>query len=547
MKANGATLSSQNLLGDASLNRATAFSIEERRQHGLLGLLPEKVETEEERLARVLRQLEEQDSDLGCYEYLSALHDMDETLYFKTLMSDPARFIPLVYTPTVGEACQKFDHIFRRPRGLYLPINRQDSLDEMLGNWIEEDVRFIVVTDGERILGLGDQGIGGMGIPIGKLSLYTACAGVPPKYTLPITLDVGTNNQALLDDPLYLGLKHPRITGQAYDDFIEAFVQAVQRKFPKACIQFEDFAFPHAAPILARYRDEVCCFNDDIQGTAAVALAGISTALRITGKTLKEQRVLFFGAGTAGAGIAGLITKALVMEGLSEEQARKACWLFDINGLLQSKRTDLADFQQPFAHDHEPISDFVEAIKQLRPTAIVGVSTVGKAFNRAVIEAMAQINERPIIFPYSNPTSHSECSAEDAYQWSEGRAVFASGSPYPPVHYGGRTFVPGQGNNVYIFPAMGMAIYATSATRVTDEMFIVAARALSEQITQGYLDSGLIYPPQKEILPASLKVAAKIAEYIFDHGMARVERPADINAYIEQMSYKPDYLPLPGA
>ena len=497
MKANGATLSSQNLLGDASLNRATAFSIEERRQHGLLGLLPEKVETEEERLARVLRQLEEQDSDLGCYEYLSALHDMDETLYFKTLMSDPARFIPLVYTPTVGEACQKFDHIFRRPRGLYLPINRQDSLDEMLGNWIEEDVRFIVVTDGERILGLGDQGIGGMGIPIGKLSLYTACAGVPPKYTLPITLDVGTNNQALLDDPLYLGLKHPRITGQAYDDFIEAFVQAVQRKFPKACIQFEDFAFPHAAPILARYRDEVCCFNDDIQGTAAVALAGISTALRITGKTLKEQRVLFFGAGTAGAGIAGLITKALVMEGLSEEQARKACWLFDINGLLQSKRTDLADFQQPFAHDHEPISDFVEAIKQLRPTAIVGVSTVGKAFNRAVIEAMAQINERP--------------------------------------------------NNVYIFPAMGMAIYATSATRVTDEMFIVAARALSEQITQGYLDSGLIYPPQKEILPASLKVAAKIAEYIFDHGMARVERPADINAYIEQMSYKPDYLPLPGA
>lgn len=547
MKANGATPSSQNLLGDASLNRATAFSIEERKQYGLLGLLPEKVETEDERLARVLRQLEEQDNDLACYEYLSSLHDMDETLYFKTLMSDPARFIPLVYTPTVGEACQKFDHIFRRPRGLYLPINRQEALDEMLGNWVEHDVRFIVVTDGERILGLGDQGIGGMGIPIGKLSLYTACAGVPPKYTLPITLDVGTNNQALLDDPLYLGLKHPRITGQAYDDFIEAFVQAVQRKFPKACIQFEDFAFPHAAPILARYRDKVCCFNDDIQGTAAVALAGISTALRITGKTLKEQRVLFFGAGTAGAGIAGLITKALVMEGLSEDEAGKACWLFDINGLLQSKRTDLADFQQPFAHDHEPVNDFVEAIKQIRPTVIVGVSTVGKAFNRAVIEAMAQINERPIIFPYSNPTSHSECSAEDAYQWSDGKAVFASGSPYPPVHYGGRTFVPGQGNNVYIFPAMGMAIYATSATRVTDEMFIVAARALSEQITQGYLDSGLIYPPQKEILPASLKVAAKIAEYIFDHGMARVERPSDINAYIEQMSYKPDYLPLRSA
>ncbi|MGE4337956.1 MAG: NAD-dependent malic enzyme [Pigmentiphaga sp.] len=531
----------QALLDDAQLNRATAFTIAERRQQGLLGLLPEKVETENERLQRVLRQIETKTSDLDRYEYLSALHDNDETLYFKMLMSDPARFMPLVYTPTVGEACQKFDHILRRPRGLYLPIHRKDELEAMLRNWVEPDVRFIVVTDGERILGLGDQGIGGMGIPIGKLSLYTACAGVPPKVTLPITLDVGTNNQTLLGDPLYLGLKQPRATGAEYDDFIEAFVAAVQKVFPQACIQFEDFAFPHAAPILARYRDRVCCFNDDIQGTASVALAGIITALRITHKPLTDQRVLFFGAGTAGAGIAGLLVKALIMQGLSENEARQRCWLFDVHGLLQSQRCDLADFQKPFAHEHEPVGDFVTAIRQLRPTAIIGVSTVGKAFNQAVIEAMAEINERPIIFPYSNPTTHSECSAEDAYRWSGGRAVFASGSPYPPVHESGRTLIPGQGNNVYIFPAMGMAIYATSARRVTDEMFIVAAQALAEQVKPGYLEVGLIYPPQKEIYEVSLKVAAKVAAYVFDHGLAGVERPAEIEAYIAGLAYQPEY------
>lgn len=529
------------LLNNSELNRATAFSIADRKKYGLLGLLPEKVETEAERLQRVLSQIDAKNSDLERYECLSALHDNDETLYFKTLMSDPARFMPLVYTPTVGEACQKFDHIFSRPRGLYLPITRQNQLEEMLGNWFEEDVRVIVVTDGERILGLGDQGIGGMGIPIGKLSLYTACAGVPPQVTLPITLDVGTNNQDRLNDPLYLGLKQPRVTGQAYDDFIAAFVAAVQKVFPLACIQFEDFAFAHAAPILAKYRDEVCCFNDDIQGTASVALAGITAALRITKEKLTEQRFLFFGAGTAGTGIAGLLVKAMVMQGLSEEEALERCWFYDIHGLLQSERTDLADFQQPFAHKHEPVDNFVAAINSIKPTAIIGVSTVGKAFNQQVIEAMATINERPIIFPYSNPTDHSECTAEEAYNWSEGRAVFASGSPFPPVHYKDQIFIPGQGNNVYIFPAMGMAIYATAATRVTDEMFILAAQALSEQVTEKYLEVGLIYPPQKDILPVSLQVAAKVAEYIFDNGLARVERPADIVAYIQEKTYVPEY------
>ena len=380
-----------------------------------------------------------------------------------------------------------------------------------------------------------------MGIPIGKLSLYTACAGVPPQVTLPITLDVGTNNQDRLNDPLYLGLKQPRVIGQAYDDFIAAFVAAVQKVFPLACIQFEDFAFAHAAPILAKYRDEVCCFNDDIQGTASVALAGITAALRITKEKLTDQRFLFFGAGTAGTGIAGLLVKAMVMQGLSEEEALERCWFYDIHGLLQSARTDLADFQQPFAHKHAPVDDFVAAINSIKPTAIIGVSTVGKAFNQQVIEAMAAINERPIIFPYSNPTDHSECTAEEAYTWSAGRAVFASGSPFPPVHYKDQIFIPGQGNNVYIFPAMGMAIYATAATRVTDEMFILAAQALSEQVTEKYLEVGLIYPPQKDILPVSLQVAAKVAEYIFDQGLARVERPADIVAYIQEKTYVPEY------
>ncbi|OTG87131.1 NAD-dependent malic enzyme [Acinetobacter sp. ANC 4558] len=531
----------ETVLNNSLLNQGTAFSIEERKRLGLLGLLPEKVETEDEQLQRVLFQVKSRANDLDRYIYLSALLDTDEVLYFKTLMSDPAYFMPLVYTPTVGEACQKFDEIMRRPRGLYLPITRQAELDEILKNWYEPDVRFIVVTDGQRILGLGDQGIGGMGIPIGKLSLYTACAGVPPQVTLPITLDVGTDNADRLNDPMYLGLKQPRVTGEKYDEFIDAFIQSVQRVFPKACIQFEDFAFAHAAPILEKYREKVCCFNDDIQGTAAVALAGIQTALRITQAKLSAQRILFFGAGTAAVGIATLFTKALMMEGLSEEEARTHCWMFDIHGLLQSQRHDLADFQRPFAHEHSAVGRFVDAINTLKPTAIIGVSTVGKAFDQAVIEAMAQHNSRPIIFPYSNPTEHSECSAQEAYQWSNGQAVFASGSPFPPVHFNNKVFVPGQGNNVYIFPAMGMAIYATGAKLVTDEMFIVAAQALSKEVSNEYLDMGLIYPPQKEILTVSLKVAAKIAEYIFQHGFASLDQPEDISVYIQQLAYTPTY------
>jgi len=402
-------------------------------------------------------------------------------------------------------------------------------------------VRFIVASDGERILGLGDQGVGGMGIPVGKLALYTACAGVPPQMTLPITFDVGTNNHALLEDPLYLGLRQERTRGAAYDDFIDEFVQTVQHLFPKCCIQWEDFANTNAVPILERYRDKVCTYNDDIQGTAAIALAGILAALRITGGKLTEQRFLFLGGGSAATGIAQLISEAMALEGLSLAEGRARNWLFDINGLITASRADIADFQKPFAPEHAPLSSFVEAIEAFRPTGIIGVSTVPKLFNRRVIEAMARINERPIIFPYSNPTSRSECTAEEAYTWSEGRAVFASGSPFPPVDYHGRKFVPGQGNNVYIFPAMGMAVLATEAKRVTEEMFMIAAKAVAEQVTQAHLDVGLIYPPTTDILNASLHTAEKIAEYIFDKGLARIPRPDDIGAHIRAMTYKPGY------
>jgi len=481
------------------------------------------------------------ENDLQKYLVLSDLQARNETLYYAVLMSDPATYMPLVYTPTVGETCQKFAHIFRQARGMYLPITARGRVKELLANWPEKDVRFIVVTDGERILGLGDLGAGGMGIPIGKLSLYTACAGVPPQYCLPIVLDVGTNNQVLLDDPLYQGLRQHRVRGEEYLAFVDEFVAAVQQLYPKCCIQWEDFANFNAVPILARYLDKICTFNDDIQGTAGVALAGIFGALRLTAGKLAEQRFLFLGAGSAATGIAELISLAMVQEGADLAAARRRNALFDINGLLVTSRADLADFQKPFAQEGPPASTFVEAVEALRPTGIIGVSTVPKLFNREVIEAMARVNARPIIFPYSNPTSRSECTAEEAYRWSEGRAVFASGSPFPPVEINGRRFVPGQGNNVYIFPAMGMAVFATEAKRVTEEMFIVAAQAVAEQVTEEDLSMGLIYPPQSHILNASLHVAERIAGYIFDQGLARVPRPDDVGALVRARAYRPLY------
>ena len=528
-------------LRDPRLNKGTAFTEAERRAYGLEGLLPPAVTNIELQVARRHAEIANLDDDLQKYLVLTDLQARNETLFYAVLMSDPATYMPLVYTPTVGEACQKFAHIYREARGMYLPITARGRIRDVLGNWPQRDVRFIVVTDGERILGLGDLGAGGMGIPIGKLALYTACAGVPPQYCLPVVLDVGTNNAALLDDPLYLGLRQNRVRGAEYMEFVDEFVDAVQALYPKCCIQWEDFANHNAIPILARYRDKVCTFNDDIQGTAAVALAGILAAERITGMKITDQRLLFLGGGSAGTGIAELISQAMTREGMDIAEARRRNALFDINGLIVSSRTDLADFQKPFALDRPPVAHFVEAIKALRPTAIIGVSAVPKLFTHEVVAAMAEINRRPIIFPYSNPTSRSECSAEEAYRWSDGRAIFASGSPFPPVELGGQHFVPGQGNNVYIFPAVGMAVFATEAARVTEDMFVVAARAVAEQVSDTDLATGLIYPPQSRILEASLYVAERVAACIFDQGLARVKRPADIAELIRARAYRPVY------
>jgi malate dehydrogenase (oxaloacetate-decarboxylating)(NADP+) len=529
------------LLHNPRLNKGTAFTVAERRAYGLEGLLPPAVTNIELQVARRHAEIANLDDDLQKYLVLSDLQARNETLFYAVVMSDPATYMPLVYTPTVGEACQKFAHIFREARGMYLPISARGRVREILGNWPEKDVRFIVVTDGERILGLGDLGAGGMGIPLGKLALYTACAGVPAQYCLPIVLDVGTNNQVLLDDPLYLGLRQNRVRGEEYMAFVDEFVDAVQSLHPKCCIQWEDFANINAVPILERYRNEICTYNDDIQGTASIALAGIFAALRITKQKITDQRFLFLGGGSAATGIAELIGQAMALEGMDIAEARRRNALFDINGLIVTSRTDLAEFQKPFVQDRAPVSTFVEAIKALRPTGIIGVSTVPKLFTREVIEAMAEINKRPIIFPYSNPTSRSECTAEEAYRWSGGRAVFASGSPFPPVEIAGRKFVPGQGNNVYIFPAMGMAVFATEASRVTEGMFLVAAKAVAEQVTDEDLATGLIYPPQSTILDASLHVAERVAAYIFDNGLARVPRPSDIGALIRTRAYRPVY------
>jgi malate dehydrogenase (oxaloacetate-decarboxylating)(NADP+) len=528
-------------LHNARVNKGTAFTEAERSAFGLEGLLPPAVLSLELQVARRHDEIARLNDDLLKYLVLSDLQARNETLYYAILRSDPATYMPIVYTPTVGEACQKFGHIFRQPRGIYLPISARGRVKELLSNWPDNDVRFIVVTDGERILGLGDLGAGGMGIPIGKLALCTACAGVPPQYGLPIVIDVGTNNQALLDDPLYLGLRQSRVRGGEYTAFIEEFVAAVQQLYPKCCIQWEDFGNINAVPILERYRNEICTFNDDIQGTAGVALAGILASSRLTKQKITDQRFLFLGAGSAGTGIAELISMAMAEAGMDIHEARRRIALFDVNGLLVTSRKDIADFQRPFAQDRAPISTFVEAVKALKPTGIIGVSGIPKLFTREVIETMAELNQRPIIFPYSNPTSRSECTAEEALRWSEGRAIFASGSPFPPVEIGGRKFVPNQGNNVYIFPAMAMALFATEAKRVTDDMFLTAAKAIAEQVSEENLAAGLIYPPRDRIFGASLHVAERVATCIFDQELAGVPRPDDVGALIRSRVYRPVY------
>jgi malate dehydrogenase (oxaloacetate-decarboxylating)(NADP+) len=529
------------ILRDPVINKATAYTEAERQALGLVGMVPDATESEDLQLRRVLQQLGYKTTDLERYIYLISLLDNDETLFYRTLMSDPARFLPIVYDPTIGEACLKFGHIYRRARGMYLSITRKGHVKEVLRNWPVQDVRVICVTDGGRILGLGDLGANGMGIPIGKLQLYTACAGVPPQGLLPMYLDAGTNNQAYLNDPLYLGLRRPRPSTEDLYAFVDEFVEAVQEVFPNCCIHFEDWTGSDAVHLLARYRDKVCCYNDDIQGTGSVTLAGLIAALKVTRGKIRDQRILFLGAGSAAIGLAGLIASAMVQEGLSLKAAQARIFMFDINGLLEPSRKDLFDFQKPYAHPHAPSRDFVAAIESIKPTAIMGVSTVGKTFTRQVIEAMSRLNDRPIIFALSNPTEHAECTPEEAYQWSKGKALYAAGVQFPPVSYGGRTFLPGQANNFYIFPAVGMAIYATQPKRVTDEMFIEAAHALADQVTLAELEQGLLFPPQSNILETEIQVAARVAQVVFEEGLAGVPRLDDCEAFIRSHVYKPEY------
>jgi malate dehydrogenase (oxaloacetate-decarboxylating)(NADP+) len=532
------------LLRDPILNKSTAFTEAERQGLGLVGLVPDATESEDLQLRRVMQQLGRKATDLDRYIYLVNLLDHDETLFYRTIMSDPARFLPIVYDPTIGEACLKFGHIFRGPRGMYLSISRRGHVKEVLRNWPVDDVRFICVTDGGRILGLGDLGANGMGIPIGKLQLYTAAAGVPPGGLMPMYLDAGTNNEQYLHDPLYLGLRQTRPSTEELYSFVDEFVEAVQQVFPKCCIHFEDWTGVDAVHLLHRYRDTYCVYNDDVQGTAGITLAGMINAARLKGTQLKDEKYLFLGAGSAGIGLADLLCSALVQQGMTLKDAQARVHMFDINGLLEPSRTDLVDFQQPYAHPHPPTRDFVAAIKSVKPTTIIGVSTVGGAFTKQVVQAMSEINERPVILALSNPTEHAECTPEQAYSWSKGKAIYAAGVQFPPVNLDGQTILPGQANNFYIFPAVGMAIYATAAKRVTDEMFIEAARAVADQVPDTLLKQGLLYPLQSNILETEIKTAARVAKLVFDSNLARVDRPADMEAFIRSHVYTPAYKDL---
>ena len=529
------------LLRDPSLNKSTAFTETEKETLGLIGLLPDTTETEDLQLRRVTSQLAQKPTDLEQYIYLINLLDHNETLFYRTVMSDPARFLPIVYDPTIGEACLKFGHIFRQPRGMYLSLARRGKVKEVLKNWPQRDVRFICVTDGGRILGLGDLGANGMGIPIGKLQLYTACAGVPPQYLLPMYLDAGTNNEQYLHDPLYLGMRKARPKTEELYSFVDEFMEAVEDLFPTCCVHFEDWTGVDAVHLLQRYRDRYCVYNDDVQGTAGIVLAGMLNAAKIKRTKLRDEKILFLGAGSAAIGLADLLCSAMVQEGLPLKQAQARISLFDINGLLEPSRTDLVDFQKPYAHKHAPTRDFVAAIESIKPTTIIGVSTVGGTFTQKVIEAISRVNERPVIMALSNPTEHAECTPEQAYTWSNGKAIYAAGVQFPPVHFNGQTFLPGQANNFYIFPAIGMAVFATQASRVTDEMFIEAARAVADQVPADLLKQGLLYPLQANILETEIQTAARIAKLVFDSRLARVERPADMVAFIREQVYKPEY------
>ena len=526
------------LLHDPLRNKGSAFTEAERDAFGLRGLLPPHVHTQEEQATRVLQHMRNLSDPLEKFIALNALHDRNEALFFRVVCDNVDEIQPLIYTPTVGLACQRFGHIFQRPRGMFISINDRGRVAEVLRNWPLK-AGIIVVTDGERILGLGDQGANGMGIPVGKLSLYTACAGVDPAICLPVTLDMGTNNETLLNDPYYVGLRRHRVTGPAYDELIEEFVTAAHEVFPNVIIQFEDFATHNAFRMLEKYRNRICTFNDDIQGTAAVA--GVLSALRIKATKLADEKILFLGAGEAATGIADLLVAAMVTAGMNELDARKRCWLVDSKGLVVKSREGLPAQKLPYAHDHAPITDFLSAVKALKPTAIIGVAAVGGTFTPEVLRAMTDCNARPIIFALSNPHSKAECTAEQAYTGTDGRALFACGSPYAPVPVGGKTLVPRQGNNSYIFPGVGLGAIACGATRIIDEMFLAAANTLAAQVTPADLDQGSLYPPLAHIRDVSAQIAAAVAEVAYQRGLATKPRPADLLDYVKKQMYDPHY------
>jgi malate dehydrogenase (oxaloacetate-decarboxylating)(NADP+) len=531
------------VLHDPAFNKGTAFSMEERDHLGLRGLVPPGIATPEMQETRILGNYAHGSSDLAKYIFLSDLQDRNETLYYRLLINNIEQMMPIVYTPTVGAACKLFGHIYRRPRGLYISAEDRGEIARVLQNWPYQ-AEIIVVTDGQRILGLGDLGTNGMGIPIGKLALYTACAGVHPESCLPIMLDVGTNNRELLSDPLYLGLRQERLEGQEYADFIEEFVTAVEERFPQIVLQFEDFATRNAFDLLGRYRDRLCAFNDDMQGTAAVTLAGILSAQTLTGRKLSEERLVFLGAGEAAVGIADLIVAAQVRDGVDEAEARARIWFIDSKGLVVSGRSDLQPHKLRYARDMDFLPDLEATVDAVEPTAIIGVSGQPATFTEPVVRRMAELNDRPIVFALSNPTANSECTAEQAYGWTDGRAVFASGSPFDPVEIGGENLVPGQANNAYIFPGVGLGLIVSGAERATDGMFYAAARVLADMASERALTDGCLFPSLTEIRDVSAAIATAVAGLAYEKGLARNPAPpqgVSLAEHVRNQMYEPEY------
>ena len=529
------------LLHNPLLNKGTAFTASERKELQLEGLLPPFIMTQEEQKIKVLSSVRVQTTDLDKYIYLTSLQDRNEALFYRLVIDEIEEFMPIIYTPTVGHACQEYGHIFRRPRGLYISSNDKGSIKTILSNWPHKNVDVIVVTDGERILGLGDLGADGMGIPVGKLSLYTICAGIHPERTLPITIDVGTNNEELLQDPLYIGLRQKRDIGDQYDSLLDEFMDATAHIFPNVLVQFEDFANRNARRLLAKYRNNYCTFNDDIQGTASVVLGGLLSAMCIIKSSLDKQRILFCGAGSAAIGIADILCREMIHSGVDKKIARKNLYLFDSDGLITVDREDLSEANLKYAQQVDVETNFSAAVEKLKPTIVIGVSGVGGAFEEKMVRNMTQENDRPIIFALSNPTSKSECTAEEAYSWSEGKAIFASGSPFDTVRLKGKTYHPGQGNNAYVFPGVGLGIVASGATRVTDEMFLVAAHALADMMEYKNFEKGALYPALAEIRNVSKRIALAVALEVYNSDLASQPRPENLEQHIKEIMYSPHY------